>query len=126
MLDTLTHWGDDMRLAGLVAITTLVLVTLVSALPQVIATQSRDGERSSNMEDHFSFTKELADHGAKLDILQRQHEAMARLPERLARVEERIDGLVKMVYAILGGVFALLLKEIWSAMRAIRGRRQEG
>jgi hypothetical protein len=47
---------------------------------------------------------------------------MVHVPERMARVEERLDNLVRMVYAILGGVFTLLLKELWGAMQAVRNR----
>lgn len=112
-----------MKIAGLVAITTLLLITLISTFPLLISAQSRMEDRSSNIQDHFSFTKELAEHGAKLDTLQRQHEAMVKMPERMARMEERIDGLVRMVYGILGGVFALLAKEAWNAMRAVQRRR---
>lgn len=112
-----------MKIAGLVAITTLLLITLISTFPLLISAQSRMEDRSSNIQDHFSFTKELAEHGAKLDTLQRQHEAMVKMPERMARMEERIDGLVRMVYGILGGVFTLLAKEAWNAMRAVQRRR---
>jgi hypothetical protein len=103
----------------------LVLVTLATSFPLVVAAQSRMEDRSANMEDHLIFTRELAQQGAKLETLAQQHQTMIQVPERLARVEERLDNLVKMVYATLGGVFALLLKELWVAMTALRSRRSE-
>lgn len=75
------------------------------------------------MEDHMSFTRELAEQGAKIDTLQKQHDAMAAVPEKLARVEERLDIMTRMVYAILGGVFMLLVKETLVALRSIRARK---
>ena len=112
-----------MKLTGLVAMTMLVLLSLISTFPLLITAQTRVEERSANMEDHMAFTSKLAEQGEKLNTLERQHEAMARLPERMARMEERIDGLVRMVYAILGGVFTLLVKEAWNALRVVQRRR---
>ena len=111
-----------MKLGGFVAVAVLVLVTLVSAFPQVVSRDGREG-RSANTEDHMSYTRELAVHSAKLDVLKSQHDEMGNLPERMARIEERLDVLGRMVYAILGGIFALLAKEIWAAMRSLRSRK---
>jgi hypothetical protein len=111
-----------MRLGALLAVAVLVLVTLVTAFPQVVERSEPLG-RSVNTQDHMDFTRELADHSAKLDALKSQHDAMVALPERMARIEERLDVIGRMVWALLGGIFALLAKEIWSGMRAIRSRK---
>lgn len=107
-----------MRLGILIASAVLVLVTLVSAFPQTFSTQNdRD-----NTADHMAFTRELADHSAKLDTLAKQHEAMAGLPERMVRIEERLDLMGRMIFAALAGIFALIGKEVWAGMRALRSR----
>ena len=111
-----------MKLGGFVAVAVLVLVTLVSAFPQVVSRDERPG-RSANTEDHMAYTRELAEHSAKLDVLKTQHDAMIAIPERIARIEERLDVLGRMVWSILGGIFALLTKEIWAAMRSLRSRK---
>lgn len=105
------------------AVAALVLVTLVTAFPQVI---DRPETRSVNTQDHMDFTRELAEHSAKLDSLKAQHDAMVGLPERMARIEERLDVIGRMVWALLGGIFALLAKEVWSGMRSLRSRRSNG
>ncbi len=106
-----------MRLGGFAAITLLVLIVLVEAFPQVVES------RSSNIEDHMTFTRELATQAAQLDTLKSQYAAVADLPVRMARIEERLDIMVRMVWALLGGMFALLGKEAWAAMKALRSRR---
>jgi hypothetical protein len=117
-------WGDDVKLAILAGVTLVVLATLATSFPIVIAAQNQADDRpsSANVQDHMTFTREIAEQGTKLDLLSQQHEAMVHVPERMARVEERLDNLVRMVYAILGGVFTLLLKELWAAMQAVRNR----
>jgi len=111
-----------MRLGIFTAVSALVLMTLLSAFPQVITSSDR-----GNTADHMAFTRELADNAAKLDALKSQHDAMASqlsdVPIKIARIEERLDLLGRMVYAILGGIFALLAKEIWAAMQTIRSKR---
>ncbi len=107
-----------MRLGILLAVATLVLVTLVTAFPQVAAT-AIDG-RSANTQDHMDFTRELAEHSAKLDTLKAQHDAMSSLPERITRIEERLDVVGKMIWAILAGIAALLSKEAVALARSIR------
>ena len=99
----------------------LVLVTLVTAFPQVI--ERPEPGRSVNTQDHMDFTRELAEHSAKLDSLKAQHDAMVGLPERMARIEERLDVIGRMVWALLGGIFALLAKEVWSGMKTLNARR---
>jgi hypothetical protein len=99
-----------MRLGGFVAVTILVLVVLVNAFPQTF-TREKD-----NIDAHMNFTAKLAEHSVKL-------EAMNGVPERMARIEERLDGLGRMVWGILAGIAALLGKEVWSEMRALRTRR---
>jgi hypothetical protein len=115
-------WETDMKLGGFIAVALLVLVTLVCAFPQVVSHETREG-RSANTDDHMDFTRQLADHSAKLDVLKSQHDATTALPERMARIEERLDVLGRMVFGILGGIFALLAKEIWAGMQSLRSRR---
>ena len=112
-----------MRLGIFVGAATLVLITLLSAFPQVLAAPDMQG----NTADHMTFTRELAADAAKLDALRDQHDDMATrfstIPERIARIEERLDLLGRMVWAILGGILALLAKEIWDGMRILRNRK---
>ena len=121
--------GEYVKILMLAGATLLAFITLATSFPLVIASGSQGGgqalveTRSSNMEDHLAFTRELAEQGTRLDVLAQQHAAMINLPERMARVEERLDNLVRMAYALLGGVFALLLKELWSSMQSIRSRK---
>lgn len=115
------NWGNEMRLGALLAVAALVLVTLVAAFPQVSSPVSEG--RSANTQDHMDFTRELAEHNAKLDTLKAQHDSMVLLPERIARIEERLEVIGRMVWALLGGIFALLAKEIWSGMRNLRSRK---
>lgn len=112
-----------MRLGIFVGIAVLVLITLVSAFPQVIASS----DLQTNTADHMTFTREIASAESKLDALQRQHEEMARrfgeMPEKMARIEERMDLLSRMVLASLGGILALLVKEVMALIRSVRNRR---
>jgi hypothetical protein len=108
-----------MRLGGLIAVVVLVLVTLVQAFPQVQGDQVSSG---SNIADHMGFNRELADHAAKLDTLKSQQSAVADLPVRMARIEERLDLLSRMIYSLLVGVFMLLARELWGALRFFRSR----
>lgn len=109
------------------AITILVLVTLVSAFPQVARLADTASEvRSENMQDHMTFTRELAEQGTRLDTLRAQHDAMSGLPERMARMETKLELLVVMIYAILMGVGGLLFKEVWGFLKARRPRRANG
>ncbi len=116
-----------MRLGALIAVVILVLVTLVDVFPQVIRSSDADAAtaegRSINMQDHMNFTRELAAQGTQLGVLKSQHDAMAGLPERIARIEERLDTLGRMIYATLGGILSLLLKEVWTGMKSLRSRR---
>lgn len=99
-----------MRLVGFLAVTVLVLAVLVSAFPQTF-TREKD-----NIDAHMGFTRELAEHAAKL-------EAVTGMPERMARIEERLSVLGWMVWGILAGVGALLSKELGAAVRSVRTRR---
>lgn len=118
-----------MRLGMLLAVNFLVLATLVSSFSQ---TFSRDEpyqqpfERMvrTNTDDHMSFTRELADHSAKLDTLKSQHDAMSDVPVRMARIEERLDLLGQITWTILVGIAGLIAKEIWYGIRALR-RKEE-
>lgn len=120
------EWGNAMRLGIFVGVAALVLITLLSAFPQVVTS----ADQGSNTTEHLEFTREITETATKLDALQKQHEAMATqfstVPEKIARIEERLDLLGRMVWAILGGIFALLAKEIWGAMKIIRSRRTNG
>ena len=121
------QWENEMRLGMLLAVNFLVLATLVSSFSQ---TFSRDEpyqqpfERMvrTNTDDHMSFTRELADHSAKLDTLKSQHDAMSDVPVRMARIEERLDLLGQITWTILVGIAGLIGKEIWYGIRALKVR----
>lgn len=131
----MTHrraWGDDVKLAILAGVTILVLATLATSFPIIVAAQNRvmerfsSDERSSNIADHMTFTRELAEQGTKLELLAQQHQALMGVSEKVARIEERLDNVIRMVYAILGGVAGLLFKELWGAILATRNRVKVG
>ena len=113
-----------MRLGGFVAVAMLVLVTLASSFSQTFQRDKtyQQPVLAGNIEDHMAFTRELADHSAKLDALKNQHDAMADLPVRMARIEERLNVMQQMVWAILAGILGLIGKEVWSGIRALSGR----
>ncbi len=110
-----------MRLGALMAVTILVLVTLVSAFPQVVSTQ--DSARA-NIEDHMTFTRELAAQSVKLSNLEEQHRAMLGVPAQLAVMEERLTLYGRMILAILAAVFTLLAKEMWNTIKSVMTRSQ--
>jgi hypothetical protein len=108
-----------MRLGILLAVAALVLVTLVTAFPQVVDSRGR----SANTDDHMEYTRELAAYGVRLDALEKQQQTLISLPERMARIETRLDTFGWMIFAVLGGVFTLLSKEVWGAVKALNSRR---
>lgn len=110
-----------MKLAILIGVSVLVLATMATSFPVVIAAQGQ-AESATNVSDHMMFTREIAEQKAKLDVVRDQYQSMTGVPERIARVEERLVILVQMVYALLVGVFGLLFKELWGAMQTLRGR----
>jgi hypothetical protein len=120
------------KLAILAGVTILVLATLATSFPIIVAAQNRvmerfsSDERSSNIADHMTFTRELAEQGTKLELLAQQHQALMGVSEKVARIEERLDNVIRMVYAILGGVAGLLFKELWGAILATRNRVKVG
>jgi hypothetical protein len=118
---------EIMKLIGLALVTTIVLVTLIQLFPAVLIAQASyhtPMDDRANVDDHMAFTRQLAEHGTKLEVLSQEYGTMIRVPEQIARLEERVDNLVRMVYALLGGVFALLIKELWATMRALGSRRR--
>ena len=122
-MSILLTWGNDLKLASLAGVALLVLVTLATSFPLLVDAQGRIEERSANMDDHMIFTRDSAQQGAEINALQDQQRAMAEVPAKLARLEERIDNQSRMIYAILGGILALLLKELWGSIQSIRARK---
>jgi hypothetical protein len=116
-----------MRLLSAVAATVLVLVVLATTFPAAIVAQRGAYLTLDdyNTRDHIEFAKELAKQGADIEALRDQSKPMTLVPERVARIEERLDNIVKIVYAILGGVGALLLKELGWLLKTIKVRKGE-
>ena len=102
-----------MRLALLIGVTILVLVTLVWAVPQI---------QESNTSDHMQFTRDISGQEAQLGALQTSVEQMRVIPERMARIEERLDFMGRLLFALLAGVFGLLFKESWELARNLARR----
>ncbi len=76
---------------------------LFVALALLVCTLSV-GYSKSNMEVPYTFE---------------DRERLIRVEERLNNIEKRLDSLEKLVYAILGGVFGLIVIVIWDRRTAI-------
>jgi len=115
-----------MRLSILFAVTALVVLTLVAAFPQVVGPGLQSQSSADNTREHLAFARELERNSTELSNLKAEYNELRLLPERMARIEERLDLLNRMVYAVLGGILALLLKEMWLAFRSLNRSRNGG
>jgi hypothetical protein len=115
-----------MRLSILFAVTALVVLTLVAAFPQVVGPGLQSQSSADNTREHLAFARELERNSTELANLKAEYNELRLLPERMARIEERLDLLNRMVYAVLGGILALLLKEMWLAFRSLNRSRNGG
>ena len=124
-------WWTRVRLIATFCMAIIVLVVLVTSFSAIILqaqpeTQAQASESRINTEAHMVFTRQLAAQESLLATMHEQIAALSQIPERQARFEERLDNMVRMVYAILGGVFTLLVKEIGALFRYIKGRNFGG
>lgn len=126
------EWPEQMRIAGIVALTAWVLFLLAATVPRVFLGQSNGRGISRSVDTETA--RELSDHQARLRSIEQQDQVVERMRigERMAALEVEVISLKESVRwntniltAVLLGIALQLFKDLTSYLRtkSASGRR---